>query len=232
MLDALCQLLTKHHHLPDPTRRQAMLTAHSQPHDAAQQHQNAGQSQAADGGQQQAQPTATSTMPGAANANMNVGQMTMAAGTMRLRDEPAPINPQSGSGTSTRATRKRKEPPEAQQNQPQTQTAPGNAQGIAGPPQPLHHAGNMHALVHQQLPAMHLPHPHMYGQPGMQDYTPGGMPIQNAPQQPTNGQPGSQGQNAGSPGSTGAGGQRILSATKRAEQNRKAQRAFRERRDQ
>ena len=72
-----------------------------------------------------------------------------------------------------------------------------------------------HALMHPLSGP--LPPGYPYGPPA--DYTPGGMPP-NPPHQ-----------NSQSPPPGSASG-RALSSSKRAEQNRKAQRAFRERRDQ
>ncbi|KAK0461368.1 uncharacterized protein EV420DRAFT_1531741 [Desarmillaria tabescens] len=126
--------------------------------------------------------------------------------TMRLRDEPPAITP------PTRNPRKRKSPPattpdsaQPQQpaTQPQPQSQPQQLQHVLPPP---------HTIMHQ-LPPGAMP-PYQYT-----DYSPGGMPPP-----PPNSQPDQS-------GSTSSG-QRALSSSKRAEQNRKAQRAFRERRDQ
>ncbi|KZT21354.1 hypothetical protein NEOLEDRAFT_1024080, partial [Neolentinus lepideus HHB14362 ss-1] len=85
-----------------------------------------------------------------------------------------------------------------------------------------------------------LVHPHMPPPPGYQylEYPPpppGAQPIQMVvpqPQPPQGGQPPPAGsQSPTGAGSGGEGGGRTLSQSKRAEQNRKAQRAFRERRD-
>lgn len=61
------------------------------------------------------------------------------------------------------------------------------------------------------------------------DFSPGGIPPPQQPQQQPS--PGNEQSNQQQQGGTGPGG-RVLSNSKRAEQNRKAQRAFRERRDQ
>ncbi|KAF9529326.1 hypothetical protein CPB83DRAFT_853076 [Crepidotus variabilis] len=141
--------------------------------------------------------------------------------TMRLRDDPPPITQQQ------RPNKKRKTPPTApdqqqQQQQPQPQPQPEQQQ-LQQPQQP------------QVQPIQVLPPPHtlIHALPGGMppgypyaptDYTPGGIPtavqMQPPPQQ---GQQLTEQQNAQ---------QRTLSSSKRAEQNRKAQRAFRERRDQ
>ncbi|OCH88254.1 hypothetical protein OBBRIDRAFT_734765 [Obba rivulosa] len=85
-----------------------------------------------------------------------------------------------------------------------------------------------------QPPPPHLgpPMPYQYAPA---DYTPGGMPPppphpQGPP--PPHGGPPQEQQQPPSPQSQSGGAGRTLSQSKRAEQNRKAQRAFRERRDQ
>jgi hypothetical protein len=131
--------------------------------------------------------------------------------TMRLRDSSAPITP------AARSSRKRKTPPSvnadaAQQNQP--------PQHVLPPP---------HALVHPS---------HMQGPPPLPpgyayapaDYTPGGLPPPHPSQLRPPPGPEQQPENQSAPTSSATG--RALSNSKRAEQNRKAQRAFRERRDQ
>ncbi|KAH9847157.1 hypothetical protein C2E23DRAFT_714874, partial [Lenzites betulinus] len=81
---------------------------------------------------------------------------------------------------------------------------------------------------------IHPPPPHLMGHPYPYppppgDFTPGGMPPH--PQgPPVPGHPGPMPQQE--PRASSSGGGRTLSQSKRAEQNRKAQRAFRERRDQ
>lgn len=67
--------------------------------------------------------------------------------------------------------------------------------------------------------------PHSLPQGYQYDYSPGGMPVQASGQ----GQMGDHEQSQSPPNTSGG---RALSSSKRAEQNRKAQRAFRERRDQ
>ncbi|KAL9711801.1 hypothetical protein Ac2012v2_004873 [Leucoagaricus gongylophorus] len=87
------------------------------------------------------------------------------------------------------------------------------------PDQPLHHVlPPPHTLMHLSPP---LPPGFPYAAPA--DYTPGGLPPGGLPL-PQQSDPHQQPQ-------TSASG-RTLSNSKRAEQNRKAQRAFRERRDQ
>ncbi|THU95360.1 hypothetical protein K435DRAFT_576340, partial [Dendrothele bispora CBS 962.96] len=81
-----------------------------------------------------------------------------------------------------------------------------------------------HALMHPMAP------PYPFPPPPAGDYTPAGLPPPPPPPAPT-AQPGEPQQSAQSSPGTAPGG-RVLSNSKRAEQNRKAQRAFRERRDQ
>jgi len=125
---------------------------------------------------------------------------------MRLREEASAINP------VPRNARKRKSPPSVN---PTEQHPPQQQQQL--PPQPmLHHLPPPHAMIHPMQGGPLPPH-YPYA-----DYSPGGLP-------PTPPQP-SQDPSQQSSSSTAAG--RALSSSKRAEQNRKAQRAFRERRDQ
>ena len=122
--------------------------------------------------------------------------------TMRLRDDPPPI---------TRQTKKRKTPPTVDQPQQQQQH-------VLPPP---------HALMHP------IPGPLPPGYPyAPADYTPGGMPPGAIPHQMQQQQQQQHQQQQQSQSPPPSSGQRPLSSTKRAEQNRKAQRAFRERRDQ
>ena len=143
----------------------------------------------------------------------SVGQQSSDASqniqTMRLRDDPPII--------TQRTSKKRKSPPnnsaeQSQQQPSQTQEQPQQIQHVLPPP---------HALMHP-LPGS-IP-------PGFQyapaDYTPGGLPPNHAHPHP--GIPLQQQSQSPPPSSSN----RALSSTKRAEQNRKAQRAFRERRDQ
>ncbi|KAF8161025.1 hypothetical protein B0H34DRAFT_699120 [Crassisporium funariophilum] len=134
--------------------------------------------------------------------------------TMRLRDDPPPITqPQ-------RTSKKRKspannitdqQPPPPPQQPPQQQQ---QLQHVLPPP---------HALMHP------IPGPLPPGYPyAPADYTPGGLPHPH-PGVPMQQQQQHQHQSQSPPPS---GSNRALSSTKRAEQNRKAQRAFRERRDQ
>jgi len=123
--------------------------------------------------------------------------------TLRLRDEPTPVRP----------SRKRKSPPGNNVDQSSQQQPP---------PQPaIHILPPPHTLIHP-MPGP-LPPGYQYAPP---DYTAGGLPMQNPPQ-PSSGEQ----QQSQSPPPSAASG-RTLSSSKRAEQNRKAQRAFRERRDQ
>ncbi|KAJ8517345.1 hypothetical protein ONZ45_g5440 [Pleurotus djamor] len=144
--------------------------------------------------------------------------------TMRLKDDPAPINP-----TTTRNSRKRKSPPnqnttgpsppQPPQQQQQQQPSPQQPSSMQPQPQVIHVLPPPHVMMHPQLQG--LP---QFAQYAAADYTPGGLPTQPI-QAPQGDQPPPQ-----SP--PGANGNRALSNSKRAEQNRKAQRAFRERRDQ
>ncbi|KAF5370643.1 hypothetical protein D9758_001857 [Tetrapyrgos nigripes] len=126
--------------------------------------------------------------------------------TMRLRDQPPDITQ-----PAPRQSRKRKSPPttEIQQQQPPP------------PPQTLQHVlPAAHTFMHPSSA------PYPFPPPPNGDYTTGGLPPQSIPQPP----PVDSQQQPSSPGGTQGG--RVLSNSKRAEQNRKAQRAFRERRDQ
>ncbi|CCM05068.1 uncharacterized protein FIBRA_07274 [Fibroporia radiculosa] len=138
---------------------------------------------------------------------------------LRLRDDPPPVTNPAPS-----RSRKRKTPPSAHPDSQQPTHGPPPPPGPPIPPPGMHHPPGMllpppHALV----PPPHLggpPIPHGYQYPPT-DYSPGGMPPPPPPLPLQDGQ--------SSPG--GSSG-RTLSQSKRAEQNRKAQRAFRERRDQ
>ncbi|PPQ99743.1 hypothetical protein CVT24_009726 [Panaeolus cyanescens] len=134
--------------------------------------------------------------------------------TMRLRDDPPTITQQN-----QRSSKKRKTPPVDQQQQQQQQQQQTQQPQQQPQQQPIQHVlPPAHALMHP------MPGPMPPGYPyAPADYTPGGipahpgLPIQQQSQSPP-------------PGQSGAA--RPLSSSKRAEQNRKAQRAFRERRDQ
>ena len=133
--------------------------------------------------------------------------------TMRLRDDPPAI--------TQRSSKKRKSPPNNSAEQSQQQPS----QTQQPPPHPIQHVlPPPHALMHP-LPGA-IP-------PGFQyapaDYSPGGLPPPNHAH-PHTGVPLQQQQQSQSPPPSSSN--RALSSTKRAEQNRKAQRAFRERRDQ
>lgn len=134
----------------------------------------------------------------------NVQQQNQIQGQMRLREEVSSINP------VTRNTRKRKSPSSNNPTDQPPQLPP------PPPQQMLHHLPPPHAMIHSMQGGPMPPH-YPYA-----DYTPGGMPPN--PPQP------SQDPSQQSPTSAASG--RALSSSKRAEQNRKAQRAFRERRDQ
>ena len=128
---------------------------------------------------------------------------------LRLHDDPAQPTP-----PAPKPSRKRKTPPSAQEQQPPPQPPPPVMHPPPGvmPPPPAHLMHPPHMGPPPPLPFQYIP----------QDYTPGG--LTHPPPLP----PGHQG---GSPPQDGGAG-RPLSQSKRAEQNRKAQRAFRERRDQ
>jgi len=135
--------------------------------------------------------------------------------SLRLRDDPPSITP------ATRNSRKRKTPPSVIGDQtPQQQHHQHSTPPIATVQHSLPPA---HSMV-QHPPAHMQPHPLPQGY--QYDYSPGGMPAP-PPNQPSNSADHEQSQ---SPPNSAAG--RTLSSSKRAEQNRKAQRAFRERRDQ
>ncbi|GJE94431.1 bZIP transcription factor [Phanerochaete sordida] len=129
---------------------------------------------------------------------------------LRLHDDQS-----AGGQAAPKGSRKRKSPPTAQESQPPPPPPP---QGMHPPP-PGIMPPPPHTLMHP---------PHLGPPPGMPytyiphgDYTPGGMTHPPPPPPP---------QAEGPPSDGGAN--RPLSTSKRAEQNRKAQRAFRERRDQ
>jgi len=138
--------------------------------------------------------------------------------TLRLRDDPPPITP------APRNSRKRKTPPsvnndqKSQPQQQQHQTPPIATVQHSLPP--------THTMVHPPPPHMQ---PHSLPQGYQYDYSTGGIPVPPPNQAPNEGQMVDHDQSP-SPPNTAAG--RALSSSKRAEQNRKAQRAFRERRDQ
>lgn len=150
--------------------------------------------------------------------------------TLRLRDDPPPVTQPS------RSSKKRKSPSSNKQDNNTPNPAPTlpPPQTLLPPPgmPPPHGLPPPHALMHPPPPP-HLggpPIPHGYQYPP-QDYSPGGMPPVPPPHgAPMPGHAGPLLQEEGQSPSTPAG--RTLSQSKRAEQNRKAQRAFRERRDQ
>ena len=107
----------------------------------------------------------------------------------------------------TRNTRKRKSPSSNNPVDPPPQLPPPPP-----PQQMLHHLPPPHAMIHPMQGPVPPHYPYA-------DYTPGGMPPN--PPQPSQ-----------DPSPSSAASGRALSSSKRAEQNRKAQRAFRERRDQ
>ena len=136
---------------------------------------------------------------------------------LRLHDDSAaPAQP------APRASRKRKSPSTAQEQQQQQPPPPPPPPGMHPPPGMMPPPPPPHSLMHPPPPHMGPPPPLPY-QYIPQEYAPGGLshPPPPPPQPPTSPQD-QQGAQSGRP----------LSTSKRAEQNRKAQRAFRERRDQ
>ena len=139
--------------------------------------------------------------------------------TMRLRQDPPSVT------QSQTRSRKRKSPPSTDALQP-----------VPPPPPPPSTMQHTLPPAHTLVPPAHLsghgiPPPGYHYPPG--DFNPTGLPPphslgplpgeeQRSPSQPSN----------GATTNTMSGTSRTLSQSKRAEQNRKAQRAFRERRDQ
>ncbi|KAF9263427.1 hypothetical protein L218DRAFT_1077397 [Marasmius fiardii PR-910] len=151
---------------------------------------------------------------------------------LRLRDDPPPINaPQP---TVTSRSRKRKTPPDPSITQDNSATSQPGPQQIS--PQ---HVLNSHApqlMHHHPYPPFPGPPPdfnpnHSPGMPPPVVSQPGPPPAAGDPQAQQQQQQQQQQAQQSSPGGTQSAG-RALSNSKRAEQNRKAQRAFRERRDQ
>lgn len=155
---------------------------------------------------------------------------------MRLRDDPVPATstptsqptqssaqqqptPPPATTTATRKTRKRKAPPT-------TATAPPQQQHLPLPPPPGMHLGQILLPPHALVPPGMPPHIYQYAPPEYTQPPPPPPHSQGDQQQAIN----SDHSGESSP-KTGPGG-RQLCQSKRAEQNRKAQRAFRERRDQ
>ncbi|PIL35847.1 transcription factor [Ganoderma sinense ZZ0214-1] len=153
--------------------------------------------------------------------------------TLRLRDDPPAVTQ-----PAPRASRKRKSPATAPTDSaPPPPPGPPNPAAMHLPPpgtmQP-HALPPPHTLIHPppHMTGHPIPHPYPYPPPPG-DFTPGGMPPPPHPGGPPPGHPGGplpQPQPDQSRSGTTSG--RTLSQSKRAEQNRKAQRAFRERRDQ
>ncbi|KAL0575589.1 hypothetical protein V5O48_006374 [Marasmius crinis-equi] len=144
--------------------------------------------------------------------------------TMRLREEPPPINQPAQPATASRS-RKRKSPPD----QSISQDAPATAQPPPPGPQQIAPQHVMPAHAHPQM-LQHYPFPAPPPEFNP-NHSPGMPPPGPPPGAPgTEQQPHEQQDQTGAQGA--AGGNRALSNSKRAEQNRKAQRAFRERRDQ
>ena len=145
---------------------------------------------------------------------------------MRLRDDPQPPTPNPSSSqppqhqqpsTTTRQSRKRKSPPSS---------APPPQ-----PPPPQQHAPPPGIHLGQMLPPPHALMPPGMGHPPMYQYAP--PEYAQPPPLPPQGDPSQlNGENLDPSDESPKSGGRQLSQSKRAEQNRKAQRAFRERRDQ
>lgn len=143
---------------------------------------------------------------------------------MRLRDDPQP----SSQSSTSRPSRKRKSPPSSTSAPPppppQTQSQPQPQHPPPPPPPPGIHLGQMLPPPHALIPPG-MGHPPMY-QYAPPDYAQAPPLPPGEPSQSLNGQD-------ADPNHDGSkSGGRQLSQSKRAEQNRKAQRAFRERRDQ
>jgi hypothetical protein len=186
------------------------------------------------------------SMASTANNNTNStyptnGATPMPAG-LRLASPAQGVNQSTGPGggrggqqATATAPRKRKSPPSppvpGQQPLQQPQ-ANNNGQGGIVPAQTQH------------LPLLHAPPGHFANYPPASEYAAAALPlpngnvaanmiaaIANAAQQGGNAEQQAQAANDSDSGGAGNKG-RALSQSKRAEQNRKAQRAFRERRDQ
>jgi len=151
--------------------------------------------------------------------NMLQQQQQPTTQTLRLRDDPPPITP-----AAPRNSRKRKTPPSVNNDQTSQQQSQQQHQHQTPPIATVQHSlPPTHTMVHPPPPHMQA---HTLPQGYQYDYSTGGMPVPPAPDQS---QVADHDQSQ-SPPNTAAG--RALSSSKRAEQNRKAQRAFRERRDQ
>lgn len=127
--------------------------------------------------------------------------------TMHLREDQPVLTP-----TTSRSSRKRKSSPSNNNDPPQIQSQAPQIQV------PRHLLQTPHTMMH----SMQGPLPAYPYAPA--DYSPAGLPPDHSQVSDDIQQPGSQ-----SPQNNNS---RALGSSKRAEQNRKAQRAFRERRDQ
>ncbi|KAH9942433.1 uncharacterized protein BXZ73DRAFT_97844 [Epithele typhae] len=182
------------------------------------------------------QPSAQqlSTQPPTADPNaLHQPQPPGTFQTLRLRDDPPSVTQ-----PAPRASRKRKSPATASTDAgPHPPPGPPNP-AMHPPPPPgtiqQHALPPPHTLIHPPPPHMAGHMQHSYPYPPPPDFSPGGMPPQHAPPPPPPGHPGAPPQQQHPQdeqlGNSSSG--RTLSQSKRAEQNRKAQRAFRERRDQ
>ncbi|KAJ8077148.1 hypothetical protein PM082_001576 [Marasmius tenuissimus] len=165
-----------------------------------------------------------SQQPNQQNATAQPQLLQQPNQTMRLREDPPPIN-QPAQPTTTSRSRKRKSPAD----QSMTQDSPATAQPPppappAGPPQ----ISPQHVLSTHPGLLQHYPFP-------APEFNPNHSPGMPPPGPPPPGPPGGEQQDPSQQQDQGAAGSnagRALSNSKRAEQNRKAQRAFRERRDQ
>lgn len=179
-------------------------------------------------------PTSTAvavTAPGAQSAENSadpqiISPVSAPVPTARSRKRKTP--PTTNEGPSQPPPQPPAQTQQQQVQQQQQQPPPPSAivQHILPPPHSMIHAMPPHPQhPHAQHP--HAQHPHAQhlqpGYPSPYDYTPGGMPPMAGMHH------GHEHQSASPPG---GGSGRTLSSSKRAEQNRKAQRAFRERRDQ
>jgi len=159
-----------------------------------------------------------------------------AAQQSQSQQQPQQQQPQQSQQGTIQTMRLRQDAPSVTQSQsrPRKRKTPPSAEALQPAPPPPPPATMQHTLppAHTLVPPTHLSG-HVIPPPGYQ-YPPGdystGLPpphtLAPPPTDPDQDRPQSQSSN-GTPGTS-----RTLSQSKRAEQNRKAQRAFRERRDQ
>ncbi|KAG8900379.1 hypothetical protein FRB99_006102 [Tulasnella sp. 403] len=155
-------------------------------------------------------------------------QSATAASTSNQVQKSQPGSPVSSEDTRAHPSKKRKTPPTAPEVNSGDEGRTQHSPQPNPPPQPQ--------LSHPPPPPHHPHHPHPQGQPMHPSFhfqvPPGYVPVMPVPvgaPVATQAQP-PEVSSSPTPGQTASGG-RILNNSKRAEQNRKAQRAFRERRD-